>query len=208
MIDNKASTNKASTNNFFGFYAVVILLLLAAGISSRWLLIDHPNFKPVAAIAIFCGFLFSHSRVGLLVGIGAVVGIMLISDATLGFYEWPTMFAVYSSMLLACVLGNLAGGWFANPTRLVQLGSLTTMAFVSSCIFFMLTNAAVVFAGWYPFSLAGFISSYAAGVPFFKFTVFGDLIFTIGIFSFYVLAKQLMEKLPTKWSVDLPVSNR
>ena len=185
MFDNKPAKRN------FGIYAAVIALLIVVGIASRFMLIDYPNFKPIAAIAIFCGFFFCRSRGGLLVGACAACGIMLVSDATLGFYELPVMFAVYSSILIACVLGNKAGRWFENSSSFVQLASLTGSALIASCFFFLLTNAAVVFAGWYPFSIDGFVASYVAGVPFFKFTVLGDLLFTVGIFGVYGFLKTI-----------------
>lgn len=191
VFDNNSS--KAATvvpgQRKIGFYSVVIAVLIGFGIASRFLLVDYPNFKPIAAIAIFCGFYFARSRGGLLVSICTAFGIMLISDATLGFYELPVMIAVYGSILVACVLGNKAGRWFADSSNFVQLGSLTASALIASCIFFLLTNAAVVFAGWYPFSIEGFLASYVAGIPFFKFTILGDLLFTAGIFGVYGFLK-------------------
>ncbi len=83
-------------------HALLWLLLISIGVASRWMWVDIPNFKPVGAIALFCGFYF-HRR---WIGITAATSIMLASDIALGFYQWTVMITVYGSMILACLLGS------------------------------------------------------------------------------------------------------
>ncbi len=46
-------------------------------------------------------------------------------------------------------------------------------------MFFLLTNGAVwLMGGWYPLTLAGLAECYLAGLPFYRWTILGDLFFT------------------------------
>ena len=178
-----ATKSKTSSRGIqIGFtHLLIVGVLLLIGIASRFLLIDYPNFKPIAAIAIFCGFYFSRMWIGL----AAAAGIMLISDLAIGFYDWPVMISVYGSILVACVFGRQLIGWMEEKRLFGKLMGLSVAALLASAVFFLLTNSAVVIAGWYPISVDGFVSSFAAGLPFFKYTLLGNLLFTVGIFAMY-----------------------
>ncbi|MFY9907705.1 MAG: DUF6580 family putative transport protein, partial [Terriglobales bacterium] len=65
-------------------------------------------------------------------------------------------------------------------------------ALASSVSFFVVSNFAV-WACWsmYPKTLAGLITCYAAGVPFFRHTLAGDLLFSAAMFGLPVLAAGL-----------------
>ena len=59
---------------------LVLLLIVAAGVASRFLLAELPNFKPVAALALFGGFYFQRRWLA----VGGLVAMMLVSDFFLG----------------------------------------------------------------------------------------------------------------------------
>ena len=160
---------------------IVLLLILAFGISYR--LMDYaPNFSPIAAIALFCGFYFKRKE-ALLVPLV----ILLISDLWLGFYNLNIMLSVYGSILLIGALGIILkkiGHHFAI------LGSL-----FGSVVFFLVTNFAVWFYGaWYESSLSGLMNCYYLALPFFRNTLLGDLSFTFILFGAYELSRVYKKK--------------
>ena len=161
----------------------VIAAIAVLAIASRFLLVEWPNFKPIAAIALFLGFYCHDRRTAVL----TVVAVMLISDWFFGFYSPILMLSVYSSIALACVLGYVMKGWLQqSESTVVRAGAVTGAVLVSSVIFYLVTNIAVALVSpWYPNSIAGIAESLAAGIPFFKYTLAGNLMFSLGIFSVY-----------------------
>lgn len=168
-------------------YFIAIILLASLTIGSRIWLIDWPNFKPVLAVAIFLGFLF-NPRIALV----SILGIMLVSDAIIGFYSLPIMIAVYSAMLLSVALGYQLNRCLATSRSPSTKMFWTSSALVlGSTLFFLVTNSAVCFlTDWYPNSASGLVSSLAAGIPFFKYSLAGDLLFGTGIFSSFFMLQQ------------------
>lgn len=162
----------------------VLLLLIAAGIASRFILVDVPNFKPVAAIALFTAFWFrSYWVAGL-----SLLLVMLVSNTGLDRCPWQVSVGVFTGLAVAALLGH----------RLKQrVGSIETVsakpfysasqlfgaALLMSLSFFVISNFAVWAMGqWYPFTLSGLVHCFLAAVPFLKYTVCGDLFFASTIF--------------------------
>ncbi len=159
-----------SKSNIF----IVSLLLIAAALRVSGML--PFNFSPVAAIALFGGAMLGN-RVA---AFAAPLGIMLLSDLFLGFHD--TMWAVYLSLVLVVGIGQVLR---SRP------GMLNAMvgAVAGSVLFFLITNAAVwVNGGLYTPGIAGLFESYAAGLPFFRNSLMGDLFFTVALFGTYELA--------------------
>lgn len=155
-------------------------------------LLPHPpNFAPIAALALFAGVYASRlSKWYLLAPIAA----MLVSDVFVGFYEWEIMAAVYVSFFAVALIGVLLGKYKHAGT--IVLGSLT-----GSMLFYLATNFAVwAFSGMYAPTLDGILLSYVMALPFFKFTLLGDLFYAgvffgayegiLRLFSLYKLAGQ------------------
>lgn len=183
----------------------MLLSLIVFGCGSRLLIADFPNFKPLAAIALFSGFYFRS----LPMAFAATALSLLLSDALIGSYPWPIAISVYGSLLVGCVAGRyfIGSTSVAEPSnraglsRSVAGGSKRTFtksaaaALAMSCLFFVITNFAVWASGsWYPTSTAGLIACYSNAVPFFKYTVAGDLTFTLGLFGSYALFSALVAK--------------
>lgn len=57
----------------------------------------------------------------------------------------------------------------------------------ASVIFFLVTNFAFLYST-YPHTIAGILTAYTNGLPFFRGTVMGDLSYTVGLFGAYQLA--------------------
>jgi len=106
---------------------------------------------------------------------------MLISDLFLGFYSG--MWVVYLSFLLIVVIG-MQIGQTKKPGR-VLLASVT-----ASVSFFLITNFALFPPNIiYPQNLAGIFESYLAAIPFFSYTLLGDLFFVGIMFGAFEIAK-------------------
>jgi hypothetical protein len=158
---------------------VLIALLVALAVASRlikdvipWL---PPNFHAVAGTALFAGFLFRSRALALIVPLAA----MWISDQILGGYDRVVMVAVYSSLALPIV----AGRWLERRTTPSRVAGA---AVLSSVVFFLVTNLAV-WAVWYPHSIDGLSRCFLRALPFFSYTLTGDLLFACGLFSLYHL---------------------
>jgi hypothetical protein len=155
----------------------VALVLIAAGVLSR--IIPHPpNFTAVSALALFASFYLGNWKLG-----PAVTLVTLItSDLVVGTYEPQLMASVYAASLIPLILGrNLRG-------RLLP-GRLAACSLGSSIAFFLTTNFAVwLFGNWYASDWGGLVACFAAGVPFFRYTLSSDLVFSCVLFGGYALA--------------------
>lgn len=199
----RSTTQSPCCGNWIPWAVLLGLVLLGSG--SRLLIADLPNFKPLAAIALFSGFYFRSLPIAL----AATAMSLLISDWHIGSYDWPIAASVYGSLLVGCIVGrrflrgnpvaskaNESGQSTRGDRRIdVSFGKSAMAAFAMSCLFFVVTNFAVWATGlWYPSSLEGFVGCYANAIPFFKYTVAGDLAFTMGLFGVYAIASALAEK--------------
>ncbi len=160
-------------------YVIAFLLILLAAFSR---LIPHPmNFAPIAAIALFGGVYF-NKKFALIVPLSA----LLISDYFLGFYSG--MIWVYGSFLAIGVMGI----WLKNHK---SVGTIIGTTFAGSIIFFAVTNFGVWASGYYPQTVDGLISCYAAAIPFYRNSLAGDLFYAGVLFgSFELMAKYVFQK--------------
>lgn len=145
------------------------LLIIVIAVVLR--LVPHPaNFAPIAAMALFGG-VYLNKKYALVVPMLA----MFVSDLFLGFHD--TMVFVYGSFLLTGIIGL----WLKKHQK---AQNIILASFVSSIIFFVITNFGVWLVGnMYPKTLTGLLECYTAAIPFFRNTILGDL-FYVGIFFF------------------------
>ena len=164
------STNKIKP----GFLILTGMIFIAAFVR----LIPHPpNFAPVAAMALFGGAYFSKRWVAFLVPLMA----MLVTDLILGFHS--AMWAVYLSFVLIVGIGMLM-------IKQKKVSNIFLASVSASVLFFVITNFAVWAAGiYYPKDLSGLAASYTAAIPFFHYTLLGDLFFVALMFGSYELVK-------------------
>ena len=138
-----------------------------------------PNFAPIGAMALFGGAKL-NKKYALILPLAA----MIVSDYFIGFYSWQIMASVYGSFLIYGLLGLWArknGGW-------LKIGGATL---AGSILFFLITNGAVwAFSSMYPHTLVGLFACYAAGLPFWRNTLLGDVFFTAVFFGVYELLRQ------------------
>ena len=143
--------------NKFDRIQKIVLLIIIFGIICR--LIPHPpNFSPVTAIALFGGLNFSDKRIAF--SIPLVV--LFLSDLILGI-SMINLF-VYTGFLLIVFLGT--------KIKSIKFGNII----LSSFIFFLISNFGVWIIG-YPKNIEGLILCYTMAIPFFGYSIAGDLFF-------------------------------
>lgn len=165
--------------------AVRVITLFVAGAALIRVIFSYipefSNFSPVAAMALFGGYYLRDRKVAF----SLPLLIMLLSDAALemahrlGWREYPgfhpAMPFVYAGFLSVVALGGFLKN--ARPFTLLA-GSL-----LSSLLFFIISNFGVWTTGNYPSSWDGLIACYTAAIPFFRFTIAGDLFFVVVMFG-------------------------
>jgi len=158
------------------FLLIIVAVLLR--------LVPHPaNFAPVAALALFGG-VYLDKRWALILPLAA----MLMSDIFIGFYTWQVMASVYISFALV----GLIGLWVRKHKKAAVVIGATLSG---SILFFLITNFAVwAFGMMYPHTLQGLITSYVAGIPFFRNTLLGDYFYVGLFFGSYELVMALAAK--------------
>ena len=170
---------KQKPNSSFS-YLVILAVLIALGVAGR-LLPHPPNFTPMAAIALFAGFIFIKRYMAVV----AVISTMLLCDyfafgsLSVSWFGSKSMFVVYIALLFPIVFKN-----FLQK----KLGVLRIFgaALASSSVFFLATNFAVwAFSPMYEKTLEGLVLCYTMAIPFFQNTVAGDLIWSGAIFGAY-----------------------
>ena len=160
-------------------FALVVLVML--GVVGR-VLPHAPTFTPLAATALFAGYYISRRSVAIAV---PLLG-MALSDAIIGTYDWRIMASVYLSLLVPIALRTMIR---VKPGG----GRIMASALVSSLAFYAITNFAVWYFGiWYTRDFAGFIRCYAAGLPFLKYTIAGNLFWSMMLFGLYGLAARFV----------------
>jgi hypothetical protein len=161
------------------FSLAIVLILLAA--ASR--LVPHPyNFSPIDGLALFSGAIFARKKIfAFLIPMIA----LFLGDLILGFHE--TMVYIYAAVGLMAFLGRRLG---ENP----KVSSILQYSLLSSVLFFAITNFGVwMSSNLYPHTSAGLGECFIAALPFFHWTVIGDLFFAGVLFGIFQRAEVLLK---------------
>lgn len=156
-------------------FLLLTLMILGAAFSR---LVPHPpNFTAVAAMALFGGAYFSNKTAAFAVPLAA----MFLADMIIGFH--PGMYAVYLSFALIVVIGM-------SLRNNKKIGNIFLATVTASVSFFVITNFAMWLTGvLYPKTAAGLAACFTAAIPFFHYTLIGDLFFVGFMFGAFELAK-------------------
>jgi hypothetical protein len=161
----------------------IATMLLVLGVCGR-LLPHPPNFTPVAACALFAGFLL-----GPWAALPVILVTMLASDSVIGGYEPRVMAVVYASLVFSAFIGRRLAG---HPSA----GRVICGSLASSVSFFAATNLAVwAFSGFYRTDWPGLVECFAAAWPFFRYTLLGDLVWASALFGTYAVAMMMSRRL-------------
>ena len=162
----------------------LLCVLIGLAIVSR--LIPHPpNFVFLGALGLFAG-----SQIRGAWGVLAPLVALAISDVIghyaglpgMGFYHPWLMLSVYAGVAISGLLGLALG---QRPSAFGLVGA----SLVSSTLFFVISNFGVWATGSYPANLSGLAACYAAAVPFFQYTLAGDLVYTALTFGTLALCR-------------------
>lgn len=173
--------NEKGQNEMNPRLATLIGILLVAAL---FRVLPHPpNVAPIAAMALFAGAYFTDRKLAFVLPFAA----LLLSDLVLGFHS--SMVFVYGAFAATVVMGLALQ---AHRRPLPILGA----ALGSSVLFFVVTN----FGAWlshdmYPKTIEGLMAAYTAGIPFFRNTVAGDLLFVALFFGGFALAERYIPAL-------------
>ena len=151
--------------------AIALTILSALG----RLLPHPPNVTPVGASSLFAGARLNGWMAYLL-----PILVMAVTDPLVGGYTRSTPI-IYLSFLISVWIGRRV----ASSDSALRIGGACLL---SSVQFFLLTNFSTWMMGtFYAKSLAGLAACYVSALPFFGYTVLGDLFFTAAIFGLYAL---------------------
>ena len=133
------------------------LIILFILIAVWFRLIPHlPNFTPVTALALFSGLMLKRKWMSIAIPLIA----MILSDMVLGFSS--------ISIWVYAGIGSISlVSWFLNK---INVNSIL----LSSLIFFIISN----FGVWvlsYPHTFEGLVMRYTLAIPFFGYSILGDL---------------------------------
>ena len=156
-------------------YLVLAGMILIAAFTR---LIPHPpNFTAIGAMALFGGAYFSRKSLAYAVPLTA----MFLSDIIIGFH--PGMYAVYLSFILIVMIGM-------TLRDKKKVGNIFFASVSASVLFFIITNFALWLTGnLYPKTAAGLAVCFTAAIPFFHYTLLGDLFFVGILFGAFELAR-------------------
>lgn len=185
---------KQKLNLRFGFLAAFILVAAFSRI------IPHmPNFSPLGAIGLFGAAYFTKKWQAFLVPIMATwLSDLFINNVIYAQYYpqftwfYQGFYWQYDSYLLITLAGIFI-------FRKVNAQRVFGGALVSTAIFFLVSNFGVWASGtMYPMNFEGLMTCYAAGIPFLKGTMLGDLVYSAVLFGTFALAQKQFPVLQLK----------
>ena len=157
---------KKERNRNIAIASIIILAVLSR-------LVPHPpNFAPITGISLFSSKKINNKLFGVFLPIIP----LFISDLFIGI-SFINIF-VYLSFIIIHFLGSI------SPKIDVKT------VFLSSVIFFILTNLGVWYLG-YPKNIEGLITCFTLAVPFFVNTILGDLFYSFILFRSYKAAEKI-----------------
>ena len=155
---------------------ILAAFLVASSVVVRF--IPHLwNFTPVLGAALFCGAVFPRPWAFAVPVAAMLAGDLLLGVEPINLYGWI-------AVALSAGLGDL----LRNRRR---AGTVAAASVAASTLFFLISNFGVWMLGhdaaWYPPTFQGLTACYAAGIPFYRNALAGDLLYTAILFGSYGL---------------------
>lgn len=173
---------------------MIILMIFLAALSR---FIPHPpNFTPLGAMALFGAAYFTKKYWAFLIPLIAWWGSDIALNNLVYAKQFPEFYQGFSWMgypvgylCLALIVGL---GWLllkkVTPLRVIGTATLAAV------LFFLVTNFASMLASpIYTKDFNGLLQSYIAGIPFFRNTLAGNLVYSavlFGVYEYVVLRKK------------------
>lgn len=175
-------------------FSIISLIILLAALSR---LIPHPaNFSPIGAMSLFGAAYYAQRKWAFLIPIAS----MWISDFILNnvvysqyfdhlVWFYPGSLWTYASFVLIALVGFVF-------LRKISVANVIGASLAASVTFFLVSNFGVwISTAMYAKDSAGLIGCYEAGVPFFRYTLSGDLIYSGILFGVFELLKRMIPEL-------------
>ena len=144
------------------------------------------NFTPIGAIALFGAAYFTKKKWALIIPLVAIwMSDLLLNNLIYSeFYEGFTLFTsgflyIYGSIAMIVILGYYL-------LKKITFGRVLGGALGASVIFFIVSNFGVWISGsMYPMTFEGLIACYTAAIPFFHYTIAGNVVYSAVLFGAY-----------------------
>jgi hypothetical protein len=175
------------SNVRFGALLAIVFAATISRISLPPILGHIPNFSPINAIALFSGCYFFRRSSALLVTLLSIaVGDLFVNHFITG--EWtiyyPGFYWQYISYALIVLIGAFA-------SKKMSAASLAVACLGSSVLFFVVSNlGAWASMAMYPKTMSGLYACYVAAIPFFRNTLFSDLVYSALMFGVFEFAQR------------------
>lgn len=156
-----------------------------------------PNFTPISATAIFGGAKLNKKYALILPLVTLSISDYLLlyihpfGNPMFDFSRIQPISAMFHSTTLfvwgSLVISGLIGLFIRSKNKPVFI---IGASLISSIQFFLITNFAVWMGGYYGLTINGLLESYVQGLPFFQWTILGDLFYTVAFFGIYGLSSR------------------
>jgi hypothetical protein len=169
-------------------------LFVIFAVVARMPFMPHPwNFTPVAAALLYFGARGSRRQLWVPLALLAASDVILTKFVYSYQFSWPIVADHLVTWTWYAAILFLGSRLRENITALRVAGA----SLASSVSFFAVSNFAV-WACWnmYPKTLSGLMTCYAAGVPFFRRGIAGDMLFTAIMFGVPAVATVLSRSTP------------
>ncbi|MFM9962806.1 MAG: DUF6580 family putative transport protein [Planctomycetaceae bacterium] len=181
---------------------MTLLIVLVFSAACTRLIPHLHNAAPIAAMTLFAAAYMPSRRWSLLLPLAAMFlsDVVLYATKDVAYREQAVsnMLFVYSTFAVIALLGQ----WLRQR---VTVGRVIVTTLAGSSVFFWITN----FGAWlslsqplsatepalYSRTLSGLFHCYVAGVPFFRGTFCGDVVYSVALFGGFALLEQLVPQL-------------
>ncbi len=170
---------KQNRNNIL---LVVILIVMGAGTRMINAGLHMPNYAPLVAISLFAGAVLKDKK--WLAFAVPVLG-QLLADVCFGLFTQIPAFYGVSGMLFN--YGALALATLLGTKTALKPAAAIGGTFAAACVFFMVSNFGFFAEGWNGYSASGLMKTYVDGLPFFKYTVEGNMVACVLLFGAWFL---------------------
>ena len=172
-------------NNIASKGILLALGLIVVAALSR--LMPHPpNFTPLAAMGLFGAAYFANKKLAFIIPLAAWWFSDLILNNTV-YAQYSEGFALFSSYqigsFLALGLIVLVGIFMLKK---INFKNILGSSLVAAVLFFIISNFGVWLMGtMYPMTLSGLVACFTAAVPFFGWSLLGNVVYlSIMVFTF------------------------
>lgn len=155
----------------------LVALLIALGVAGRLYPYHPANFTPIAACALFAGYMLRSRALALCVPVIAYA----ISNHFEEAIDWRVTLAIGAGLSFPVLLSSFLRGREANAMLMMRVAGC---AIVSSLVFFVISNLAVwLFSPLYTMDFNGLTRCFTNAIPFLRNTLAGDLIYSAVLFG-------------------------